>query len=84
MEHPEFRLKMREMQKVREVFKSNWYVLKEYWYVLKKNIFGDILPQGGPLPKIMVKNFFLQNISIWVPFERSHQTELKNVFFEII
>ena len=36
---------------------------------------------GGPLPKIMVKNIFLQIISIWVPFERSHQTELKYVFF---
>ena len=27
----------------------------------------------------MVEIFFLQNISIWVPFERSHQTELKYV-----
>ena len=32
----------------------------------------------------MVKNIFLQIIKIWLPFERSHQTELKNVFFEII
>ena len=31
--------------------------------------FDVIFPQGGPLPKIMVKIVFLLNIPIWVPFD---------------
>ena len=50
----------------------------------RRDIFDHFLPQGGPLPKKMVKNVFLQIMSIWVPFERARQTELFHAFFKII
>ncbi len=51
----------------------------QIFFLFKRNVFDVILPQERSLPKIMAKNF--QIMSIWVPFEKFHQAELKYVFF---